>query len=185
MGPPLYFSSPRHSYGETARPWSKTCTKFQQSNYHGDLEALAGALGLLRDGKFSDLSARIKAHLEDPETCVVLANNPRFSERSGSKRCVRIANPATSDGSAPVVSTSTANDPFPPQMPSFSQTQEYQPSPYSNHSSNYNTGSSSFHFPRRVPPAIHTSTSDSLQSVVPSNSMNLNNYNLNFYGNLR
>ncbi|KAJ8584897.1 hypothetical protein M405DRAFT_826027, partial [Rhizopogon salebrosus TDB-379] len=29
----------------------------------------------------------------------------------------------------------TSNDPFSPQMPSFSQTQEYQPFPYLNHSS--------------------------------------------------
>jgi hypothetical protein len=36
----------------------------------------------------------------------------------------------------------------------------------------------------RHQPYILSSTSDSLQSVVPS-SMNLNNYNLNFYGNLR
>ena len=132
------------------------------------------------------LSARIKGHLEDPETCVVLANNPRFSALYGSKRRVRITIPATSEGSShstPVASTSTTNDPSPPQMPSFSQTQEYQPLSYSNHSSNYNTGSSSFHLAQYAP---HTSTSDSLQSesVVPS-SMNLNNYNQIFNGNLR
>jgi hypothetical protein len=110
-------------------------------------------------------------------------SSPRHS-LCGSKRRVRIVNLATSEGSTPVASISTANDPFSPQMPSFSQTQEYQPFPYSNHSSNYNTESSSFHLARRAPPAIHTSMLDSLQSVVPS-SMNLNSYNLNFYGNLR
>jgi len=91
-------------------------------------------------------------------------SNPRFSVLYGSKRRVRIAILATSEGSShstPVVSTSTTNDSFPPQMPSFSQTQEYQPFSYSNHSSNHNT-SSSFHLAQCAP---HTSTSDSLQSV--------------------
>lgn len=41
-----------------------------------DLEALTGALGLLRDGKIVDLAARIKFHLEDPDTCTALADNP-------------------------------------------------------------------------------------------------------------
>jgi hypothetical protein len=44
-----------------------------------DLEALAGALGLSRDGKIVDLAARIKSHLEDPDTRTALADNPRFS----------------------------------------------------------------------------------------------------------
>ena len=60
------------------------------------------------------LSTRIKGHLEDPETCVVLANNSRFSALYGSKRRVRITIPATSEGSShstPVASTSTTNDP--------------------------------------------------------------------------
>ncbi|KAG1726050.1 uncharacterized protein EDB91DRAFT_1166676 [Suillus paluster] len=51
-----------------------------------DLEALAGALGLSRDGKIADLAARIKAHLEDPDTRTALADNPRFSALYGSKR---------------------------------------------------------------------------------------------------
>jgi len=45
-------------------------------------------LGLSRDGKIADLSVRIKAHLEDPETRNTLGNNPRFSALYGSKRCV-------------------------------------------------------------------------------------------------
>jgi hypothetical protein len=41
-----------------------------------DLEALAGALGLLRDGKIADLSAWIAAHLQDPGTRQSLTDNP-------------------------------------------------------------------------------------------------------------
>jgi hypothetical protein len=40
-----------------------------------DLEAIAGAFGLLRDGRITDLSVKVKAHLEDPETHSTLANN--------------------------------------------------------------------------------------------------------------
>ena len=39
-------------------------------------EDLAGALGLLRDGKMADLSARIAAHLQDPDTRQAFADNP-------------------------------------------------------------------------------------------------------------
>jgi len=53
-----------------------------------DLEALAGVLGLSRVGKIADLSVRIKAHLEDPETRSTLGNNPRFSALYGPKRRV-------------------------------------------------------------------------------------------------
>ncbi|KAJ8582119.1 hypothetical protein M405DRAFT_831225 [Rhizopogon salebrosus TDB-379] len=46
-----------------------------------DLEALAGALGLSRDGKIAYLSVQIIAaatHLEDPETRSTIANNLYF-----------------------------------------------------------------------------------------------------------
>jgi hypothetical protein len=51
-----------------------------------DLEALTGALGLSRDGKFADLSARLAAHLQDLNTRQALADNPRFSALYDLKR---------------------------------------------------------------------------------------------------
>ncbi|KAG1805832.1 uncharacterized protein BJ212DRAFT_1486175 [Suillus subaureus] len=50
-----------------------------------DLEALAGALELSRDGKIADLSARIAAHLQDPGTHQSLVENPQLSALYGLK----------------------------------------------------------------------------------------------------
>ncbi|KAG1726531.1 uncharacterized protein EDB91DRAFT_1263691 [Suillus paluster] len=105
-----------------------------------DLEALAGALGLSRDGKIADLAARIKAHLEDPDTRTALADNPRFSALYGSKRLtgrpVAVANPTSNENSTPSASTplpTAANNMFYPQPPFFPQMQGSLPIPYPNH----------------------------------------------------
>ncbi|KAG2049753.1 hypothetical protein BDR06DRAFT_974977 [Suillus hirtellus] len=112
-----------------------------------DLEALAGALGLSRDGKIVDLAARIKSHLEDLDTRTALADNPRFSALYDSKRrtrkpvavavAVAVANPTSNENSTPSASTplpAAANNAFyPPQPPFFPQVQGSLPIPYSNH----------------------------------------------------
>ncbi|KAG2347820.1 hypothetical protein BDR05DRAFT_957416 [Suillus weaverae] len=111
-----------------------------------DLEALAGALGLSRDGKIADLSARIAAHLQDPGTRQSLADNPRFSALYGLKRRGNRGHRGHRDITAST-STSTesstwtpsanislppaANNVPPPHMPFFSQIQGSIP--YSNH----------------------------------------------------
>lgn len=93
-----------------------------------DLEALAGALGLLRDGKIIDLAARIKSHLEDPDTYTALTDNPRFSALYDLKQCTRkpvaiaIANLTSNENSTPSASTPlpmAVNAFYPPQPPFF------------------------------------------------------------------
>ncbi|KAG1870208.1 hypothetical protein DFJ58DRAFT_765163 [Suillus subalutaceus] len=103
---------------------------FTSYKWKENLEALAGALGLSRDGKIADLSARIKAHLKDPDIRAVLADNPRFSAIYGSKRRTgrpdAIANLTSSESSTPSANTSlptAANDMFHPQPPFFPQMQ--------------------------------------------------------------
>ncbi|KAG1890192.1 hypothetical protein F4604DRAFT_1673658 [Suillus subluteus] len=109
---------------------------FTSYKWKEDLEALAGALGLLRDGKIADLSAWIKAHLEDPDIRAALADNPRFSALYGSKqrtgRPDGIANLTSSESSTPSASTSlpmAANDMFHPQPPFSHKCKDLRVSP--------------------------------------------------------
>ncbi|KAG1719149.1 uncharacterized protein EDB91DRAFT_486684 [Suillus paluster] len=123
----------------TMRTFDSPFTSYKRKE---DLEALAGALGLSRDGKIADLAARIKAHLEDPDTRTALADNPRFSVLYGSKRrtgrpvAVAVANPTSNENSTPSASTplpTAANNMFYPQPPFFPQMQGSLPIPYPNH----------------------------------------------------
>jgi hypothetical protein len=133
--PPLFI--PANSVLKYLRTFDGPLKSYKRKE---DLEALAGALGLSRDRKIADLSARIAAHLQDPGTRQSLADNPRFSALYGLKRrgnCGRRDITASSTESltrTPSASTSlppAANNVFPPHMPVFSQIQGSIP--YSNH----------------------------------------------------
>jgi hypothetical protein len=76
-------------------------------------------LGLSRDGKIANLSVRIKAHLEDPETHSTLEHNPRFSALYGSKRCVTRVQVGNSLATVNQSSTSASTSLPPASAPSF------------------------------------------------------------------
>ncbi|KAG1729954.1 uncharacterized protein EDB91DRAFT_1252831 [Suillus paluster] len=117
----------------TTRTFNGPLTSYEQKE---DLEALVGALGLLRNGKIVDLSAQIKTHLEDPNTCKALGDNPLFSVLYGLKWCGHVANPTSSGTSTPSASTSlplATNAMSNPQPLVFLQMQGSVPIPYPNH----------------------------------------------------
>ncbi|OAX34252.1 hypothetical protein K503DRAFT_869045 [Rhizopogon vinicolor AM-OR11-026] len=122
-----------------------------------------GALGLSRDEKIADLSARIKAHLEDPETRNTLSNNPRFLALYGSERCIGTrATNSTMNGESS--NSASASHPVPvgnllsSQLPPFSQIQALLLFPYPNHWLNHiGIGSSSLN----PPPTVATASTSS------------------------